>query len=107
MKLSEEAFKRRPDGNYIMELSGVVGPDEQPPTVLESDNLRETNRRWNFLFADISQEAHPERRTMVVRQRDGSLRTATRSERQMQDALFPAHGVKQIRQGRHRAFWQI
>ncbi len=90
-----------------MELSGVIGPEEQPPAVLEVENPRETNRRWKFVFADISGEAKPDSRDMVVRQQDGTLRTATRSERRMHDALFPALAVKQIRQGRHRKLWDI
>ena len=85
------SFRRRPDGNYVLPLSGIVSPPEKPVTILEEKNPREVNSRWRFVIADIGtkQESDQERQ-IIVRDHDGTLRTASRAERRAHLEQYPA-----------------
>lgn len=79
---SEDMFKRRKDGAYVLKLSGVIG-EEKEPEVLEV-NLKEVNPRWKFVIEDISSSDR-----ILVRDHDGTLRTATEQEKTAHKELYP------------------
>jgi hypothetical protein len=103
----DSIFQRRRDGNYVMALSGVVQPPEDAPTVIERQNPRETNQRWKFIIADISKPAGAER-AFYVRDNDGTLRTATRMEREIHLSLYPLTVKEKAEEGHDLPeLWQI
>lgn len=88
---AELSFQRRSDGNYILPLSGIISPPEKPVTVLEDKNPREVNSRWRFIIADIGKKQDTDHyRQILVRDHDGTLRTATRIERRAHLEQYPA-----------------
>lgn len=100
------SFDRRPDGNYVMALSGVASQPEAPVQILEESNPREMNSRWRFLIADISKSSKSEdERTILVRDHDGTLRTATRSERLAHLEQYPVDENEKASFKRH--LWEI
>lgn len=106
--LEREDFQRRTDGNYIMPLSGIIEPPEDPPKVLEKSNPREVNSRWKFIIADISPSKEIDEAEILVRDNEGTLRTATRKERKMQQAAFPTHQTsKDEFETKARTLWDI
>lgn len=110
-------FERRADGNYVMPLSGVIAEPEPEPTVLEAVNPRETSKRWRFLIADVSihgesksngKASSATEKPVLVRDQDGTLRTATRAERKMHTRLFPAaKSVQRLPNQAARNLWEV
>lgn len=92
----ELQYKRRPDGNYVMPLSGVVTRPSDEKTVIEKENPREVNRRWKWLIADTSADVELSLRNMYVRENDGTLRTAAERERKMHLKLFPQEPTNEL-----------
>lgn len=104
---SDDIYQRRRDGNYVMALSGVVEEPEEPPKILEHQNSRETNQRWKFIIADISQPVDADR-AVYVRDNDGTLRTATRTEREIHSSLYPLTPKEKAEESRDApALWKI
>lgn len=102
----KDMFKRRSDGNYVFSLSGVIGEPEEPVKILEERNPRETNERWKFIVADLS--SPPEKRRMYVRDNDGTLRTATKMEKEMHESLYPlTPNEKKSKTEGAQKLWQI
>ena len=112
--------QRRLDGNYILALDGVAAAaatDSDHPRVLEEKNPRETNARWRFLFADVpsgcqSEPSVPgssssEDRPVLVRDNDGTLRTATLAERKMHFRLHPVKDTQRLPQQSTQEWWDL
>ena len=109
-QLTAERFKRRPDGNYIMPLSGVIEEPEAAPTIIEPQNPREANRRFKFIIADTSEQeggCDEESAQMFVRDNDGTLRTATRAERRMHYHLYPLRPAAELEKGNATDLWRV
>ena len=102
-----ESFERRPDGNYIMALSGVLEPKEDPPVIMERQNPREQNRRWKFMIGDLSADVPVQERQVLVREHDGTLRTATRQEREMHLSLYPQESEQELNLPKTRQLWAV
>lgn len=102
-------FKRRSDGNYVMCLSGILEPPQQDPEVLESKNPREANRRWKFIIADLDENVPVDERhrQILVRDRDGTLRTVTQDERKLHLTLYPLKPDSQLRSQKTRDLWTV
>ena len=102
-EVSEKKFERREDGNYIMELSGVIQKPENDPNILDT-NSNESSR-FNYIFADISNTSDGIK--CYVREKNGVLRTATLAESRMHTQLFPAEKAEELRQRKLTILWQI
>jgi hypothetical protein len=100
-------YKRRLDGNYVLPLSGIVDRPEDQVEIVEASNPREVNPRWKWLIADISTSVPEEQRTVLVREHDGSLRTATGRERRMHMSLYPTDVSKAQTQKAVQELWEI
>lgn len=97
---------RRSDGNYVLPLSGIIEDSVSvKEEILEKNNPLETNKRWAFIIADIGDSSDEKR--ILVRDRDGTLRTARVEEREQHMALYPGTPKNQENSLKPKYFWRV
>ncbi|KAK9763838.1 hypothetical protein K7432_009154 [Basidiobolus ranarum] len=70
-----------------MQQETVVQPHvEEKPRIIRKDST-ETTKRWKFMFTDTNKKLDITDRQIWIREKDGTLREATRSERQQRIKL--------------------
>eukprot|EP00043_Microstomoeca_roanoka_P001392 m.32427 g.32427 ORF g.32427 m.32427 type:complete len:348 (-) comp10786_c0_seq3:294-1337(-) len=83
-----DAFLKNAADYVFPETEGLDEDYDIPESTVISKDPECGNRRFDFVFVDTSDSATNTNRTIRIRQRDGTLRTATREEREQYNQEF-------------------